>query len=93
MFQPDSQPPLRHRLRRRHLPRKGGGLLWDAPTFPLGGRWPAGPDEGADERRITPVGTLISLASLDSFPIPSVAARHLPLIRGVGPLEGGSLFA
>ena len=40
-----------------------------------------------------------SLAALDSvptpfvpsgqFPIPSVAARHLPLIRGVGPLTGG----
>ena len=27
---------------------------------PQGGRWPEGPDEGADERRITPVGTLIS---------------------------------
>ena len=41
-----------------------------------------------------------SLTALDSvptpfvpsghFPIPSVAARHLPLIRGVGPLTGGS---
>ena len=41
------------------------------------------------EPPIIPVGTLISLASLDSFPIPSVAARHLPLIRGVGPLTGG----
>ena len=38
-------------------------------TFPLGGRRPAGPDEGADERGITSVGTLISLASLDSFPL------------------------
>ena len=38
-------------------------------SFPLGERWPAGPDEGADERRITPVGTLISLALLDSFPL------------------------
>ena len=26
-------------------------------------------DEGAEVRRITPVGTLISLASLDSFPL------------------------
>ena len=41
----------------------------NAPTFSLGGRWPEGPDEGADERGITPVGTLISLASLDSFPL------------------------
>ena len=36
---------------------------------PQGGRWPEGPDEGADERGITPVGTLISLTSLDSFPL------------------------
>ena len=28
---------------------------------------------------------LIRRASRDTFPIPSVAARHLPLIRGVGP--------
>ena len=36
---------------------------------PQGGRWPAGPDEGEKVRSITPVGTLISLASLDSFPL------------------------
>ena len=36
---------------------------------PQGGRWPEGPDEGEEVRRITPVGTLISLASLDSFPL------------------------
>ena len=40
------------------------------PAFPpQGGRWPAGPDEGEKVRSITPVGTLISLASLDSFPL------------------------
>ena len=50
--------------------RRRGGLL-DAPQAfpPQGGRWPDGPDEGADERDITPVGTLISLALLDSFPL------------------------
>ena len=36
---------------------------------PQGGRWPEGPDEGADERGVTPVGTLIRLAALDSFPL------------------------
>ena len=36
---------------------------------PQGGRWPAGPDEGDEVRHITPVGTLISLASLDSLPL------------------------
>ena len=33
----------------------------------------------------------VSLA-LDSIPIPSVPAGHLPLIRGVGPPEGGAEF-
>ena len=47
-----------------------GAASWTRRTFPLGGRWPAGPDEGAEGRTpIIPVGTLISLASLDSFPL------------------------
>ena len=43
---------------------------------------------------ISPPVSLRSTASLPPlafghFPIPSVAARHLPLTRGVGPLTGG----
>ena len=43
--------------------------------------WPAGPDEGDEVRHITPVGTLISLASLDSFPLGGgshVGRKHAP---------------
>ena len=48
----------------------GGSAFGRPQAFPpQGGRWPEGPDEGADERGITPVGTLISLTSLDSFPL------------------------
>src|SRR5699024_8428498 len=48
----------------------GGSAFGRPQAFPpQGGRWPEGPDEGADERGVTPVGTLISLALLDSFPL------------------------
>ena len=65
---------------------------------PQGGRWPEGPDEGEEVRRITPVGTLISLASLDSFPLEggshegAHAARPLPppcAHWGTSPKGGG----
>ena len=50
----------------------GRGLL-DAPDLPPGGKVAFAKqmtDEGAEGRTVTiPVGTLISLASLDSFPL------------------------
>ena len=72
---------------------------------PQGGRWPAGPDEGEKVRSITPVGTLISLAALDSFPLPGGSllrraregelarrAKTAPAgaFRGQPPQSGGS---
>ena len=72
------------------------------PDLPLGGEAAAPQavtDEGATygtvlatgiPRPASPGASLPLLSRCARhFPIPSVAARHLPLIRGVGPLTGG----
>ena len=76
--------PAAGRRGRRSL-RTGTDRLRGALCLPPTGGKVARPkavtDEGADERSITSVGTLISLASLDSFPLPGGSHYGAPADR------------
>ena len=84
-----SSPP--HPALRATFPPVGGRLCGRphgaAPTNPNGrGGWTETPHPSRPSA-VPPCPT--PFVPSGHFPIPSVAARHLPLTRGVGPLTGG----
>ena len=88
---PAGHLPPRGKVRRAGSLRPTGAHF---PTPPPLGEVPPKRTERAftGTPSVSPYGSTASLPPFvpsGHFPIPSVAARHLPLIRGVGPLTGG----